>query len=148
LWSGVGAKAAALAEAGDGVVLEGSVGAWYEKVWRFEHLTGVNDMLLWNSLSELYAKVAAESYKKFKFRGYIGPGGSRDTTVWNNIEQPTMIQVLNVQKQVPIPPFTWYVTDCVRDTVAPSGWAWTKGTSKAFTSRDAAVEEVKRRYGQ
>lgn len=147
-WSGEGAKDAALKEAGNGVVLEGSIGSWYESVWKFEHLTGVNDMLLWNSMSELYARKAAEYYEKFKFIGFIGPGGSADTTVFVNIERPTLIQVLNVQKRVGVPPIDWYVVDCVQDTSTRSGWKGTGNPSKKFSSRPAAIEEVKKRYGR
>jgi hypothetical protein len=147
-WSGEGAKDAALKEAGSGVVLEGSIGAWYEGIWKFEHLTGVNDMLLWNSMSELYAAKAAEYYQQFKFIGFIGPGGSADTTVFVNIERPTLIQVLNVQKQVAVPPIEWYVVDCIADNTSRSGWKGTGNPSKQFSSRPAALAEVVRRYGK
>jgi hypothetical protein len=147
-WSGEGAKDAALKEAAGGVVLEGSIGSWYEKVWKFESLTGVNDMLLWNSMSELYARKAAEYYEKFKFVGFIGPGGSADTTVFVNIERPTLIQVLNVQKQVPVPPIEWYVVDCAPEPSSRSGWKGTGNPSTKVSSRVAAIEEVKKRYGR
>jgi hypothetical protein len=52
-WSGNSSKEAALKEASDGVVLEGSIGSWFDGVWKFEHLTGVNDLVLWTSMSEL-----------------------------------------------------------------------------------------------
>jgi len=145
-WSGEGAKNAALAEAGDGVVLEGSIGSWYDKIWKFEHLTGVNDMLLWNSMSELYARKAAEYYQKFKFIGFIGPGGGADTTVFVNIERPTLIQVLNVEKRVPVPDIDWRVVVCRKKESERSGYEGTGAPSISVPSRMEAVAEVKRRY--
>ncbi len=145
-WSGIGAQDAAKKEAGGGVVLEGTIGSWFDEVYRFEHLTGVNNMLLWNSMSELYARKAAENYQEFKFLGFIGPGGSRDTTVFVNIERPTLIQVLNVQKQVPVPPIRWFVVDCVADPSARGGWRGTGTASTEFSTRQAAVAEVVKRY--
>jgi len=145
-WSGEGAKNAALAEAGEGVVLEGSIGSWYEKIWKFEHLTGVNDMLLWNSMSELYARKAAEYYQKFKFIGFIGPGGAADTTVFVNIERPTLIQVLNVEKRVAVPDIDWRVVVCRKKESERSGYEGTGAPSISVPSRMEAVAEVKRRY--
>ncbi|HMA50757.1 MAG TPA: hypothetical protein VKP60_13450, partial [Magnetospirillaceae bacterium] len=145
-WSGEGAKNAALKEAGEGVVLEGSIGSWYEKIWKFEHLTGVNDMLLWNSMSELYARKAAENYEKFKFIGFIGAGGSAETTVFVNIERPTLIQVLNVEKRVGVPPIEWRVVMCRKKESERSGYEGTGDPSITVANRQAAVEEVKRRY--
>ncbi len=144
-WSGTGAKEAAQKEAGGGLVLEGSIGSWFDNIWRFEHLTGVSDMVLWTSMSELYARKAAEHYQDFKFIGFMGPGSTKDTTVWSNIEKPTLIQVLNVQQQVPIPDFTWYVVQCDQSRDKKS-WIWSGAASKAFPSRSAAETEVKRRY--
>ena len=145
-WSGEGAKDAALKEAGNGVVLEGSIGAWYEKIWKFEHLTGVNDMLLWNSMSELYARKAAENYQKFKFIGFIGAGGGAETTVFVNIERPTLIQVLNVQKQVAVPDIDWRVVVCRKVATERSGYKGTGDPSIPVANRQAAVEQAKRRY--
>ncbi len=145
-WSGEGAKDAAKKEAGGGVVLEGSIGSWFDNVWKFDHLTGVNDMLLWNSMSELYARKAAENYEQFKFKGFIGPGGSRDTTVFVNIERPTLIEVLNVQKRVAVPPIQWFVVDCVADATSRTGWRGTGQPSQEFPTRQAALAEVVKRY--
>jgi len=145
-WSGEGAKNAAIKEAGDGVVLEGSIGSWYDKIWKFEHLTGVNDMLLWNSMSELYARKAAENYEKFKFIGFIGAGGAAETTVFVNIERPTLIEVLNVQKRVAVPPIEWRVVVCRKKESERSGYEGTGDPSITVANRQAAIDEVKRRY--
>lgn len=143
-WSGAGAQDAAKAENSGGVVLEGSIGSWFDKVWDFKPLTGVENLALWTAMSELYAKKAAEYYDVFSFRGYVGQGATRDQSVFNKIEQPTFIDVLNVKKTVGVPQVDWYVVDCVQD-----GDRW-KGSGKAstkFASRDAALAEVKSRYG-
>jgi hypothetical protein len=145
-WSGTGAKEAALKEAGGGVVLEGSIGSWFDNIWKFEHLTGVSDMVLWTSMSELYARKAAEHYQEFKFQGFMGPGSTKATTVWANIERPTLIQVLNVEKSVPIPEITWFVVQCDQSRDKKS-WIWNESKSKQFPSRAAAEEEVTKKYG-
>jgi len=153
-WSGVGAKEAALKEGADGVVLEGSIGSWFDEVYKFEHLTGVHDLVLWTSMSELYAKSAAEYYDKFTFIGFLGPTATREQSVFNKIEQPTFVEVLNVRKQVKPPHIDWYVTDCA--FVAGSGfheykgakgtWVWSEKPSQKFSSRAGALEEIVKRY--
>ena len=143
-WSGAGAQDAAKSENSGGVVLEGSIGSWFDKVWDFKPLTGVENLALWTSMSELYAQKAAQYYDTFSFRGYVGQGATRDQSVFNKIEQPTFIQVLNVKKTVDAPNVDWYLVDCVQD-----GDRW-KGSGKPsikFASRDAALAEVKKRYG-
>jgi len=144
-WSGTGAQAAAKAEANGGIVLEGTVGSWFDKVWQFGAFTGVEDLALWASVSEMYAIKAAESYAQFKFVGYLGPGSTRDQSVFNKIEQPTFVQVLNVKKTVPAPTIDWFVVDCEQ----PSGstqWNWTKKPSTKSASRAEALNEIVRRY--
>lgn len=97
-WSGAGAQHAAQKWNTGGVVLEGSVGSWFKDVWDFKPLTGVENLVLWTSLSELYAETAAKNYEHFSFRGYVGPGATREQSVFNMIEQPRFVEVLNVKK--------------------------------------------------
>ncbi len=132
-WSGGKvAELAAKKYAGGGLVLEGSVGSWFEKIWSFEHLTGVSDMILWTSMSEMYARKAAENYAEFSFLGYMGPGATKETTVWKNIEQPALIEVLNVQKQLPVPKVRWFV--CRTSwTASPTGRDTNKKTGETGT---------------
>jgi hypothetical protein len=156
-WSGAGAKEAAKKET-NGVVLEGTVGGWFDTVWEFEKLTrssvfkkasgftgeGTDSFVVWNSISELYARKAAENLESFKFKGFLGPGSSKDNTVFNNIEKPVMISVLEARAKVE-PDIIWYVVDCEEE--APGRWTWSKKRSTAYKSRAEALKEVKDRYG-
>jgi hypothetical protein len=146
-WSGVGAQAAAKREVSTGVVLEGSVGAWFEKVYNFEPLTGVSNIVLWTSLSELYAAKAAEYYQHFHYVGFVGPTATRKQSVFRQIEQPTFIKILTEQQKVPAPTVRWYVVDCIADPKAKSGWSPTGKDSILMSDRKAAIAEVKNRYG-
>jgi hypothetical protein len=111
-WSGWGAKDAALRENKKGVVLEGSIGKWFDEAYDFKALTGgVQSILLWATVSELYAQTAARYYKEFTFKGYVGPTASRDQSVFNKIEQPTLIEIFKTKKQVGAPPVAWYVVN-------------------------------------
>jgi hypothetical protein len=145
-WSGTGAKESALKENENrGIVLEGTVGKWFETVSDFKDLTGGTEaMALWGAVSELYAKKAAEYYSKFKFIGFVGPGSTREQSVFNSIEQPTFVKVLETTTTVPPPPIEWYVTDCEADG---GWWKWTGELShKIGNNRADALAEVKRRY--
>ena len=101
-------------------------------------------MALWTSLSELYAKKAAEYYNRFSFRGYVGPGATREQSVFNKIEQPTFVQVLNTRQQVKAPKVDWFVVDCDNAT---GRWVATGKPSAKFDSRQAALANVAQRYG-
>jgi hypothetical protein len=153
-WSGRGAQDAA--KASGGVSLEGTIGAWFDNIWKFGHLTGVNDLVLWTSMSELYAKTAAEYYESFDFIGFLGPTATREQSVFNKIEQPTFVEVLDVRKQVKAPHIEWFVVDCTFAANAAGSdtyqgqkgfWNWTKKDSKQFDSRTAALADITARYG-
>lgn len=144
-WSGVGAQHAARKEAGRGVVLEGSIGSWFDSVWDFKALTGVENLPLWAAMSELYARKAAENYRTFKFIGFLGPGATRDQSVFNKIEQPTFIEVLNVRERVDAPDVEWFVVDCVEKS--PGRWEGTGDPSTSVASRAEGLRMVKERYG-
>jgi hypothetical protein len=143
--SGDGAKDAAKKESHGGIVLEGTVGAWFDDVWDFKALTSQAESLaLWSSLSELYAKKAAEYFDKFKFIGFVGPGATRDQSVFNKIEQPTFVEVLNTKAQVQPPEIVWYLVDCEQ---ADGKWTWTQKPSVALgNDRAVALAEVAKRY--
>jgi hypothetical protein len=145
-WSGVGAKESALKEAKGGIVLEGTVGAWFDKVWDFEALTGgTKSLVLWSALSELYAKKAAEYFADFEFIGFVGAGATRDQSVFNKIEQPTFIQIFNAKATVPPPSIEWYVTECEPDG---ERWKWTgKASTRVGNDRGKAIDMVKKKYG-
>lgn len=158
-WSGTGAKDAAKKET-NGVVLEGTVGSWFESVWNFEPLTksavfkkasgfsgeGTDTIVLWSAISELFARKAAENLESFKFKGFVGPGSTKENTVFNAIEKPVMISVLDAKGKVE-PDITWYVVDCEEQTPGSGRWNWTKKKSSACKSRNEALKEVKDRYG-
>lgn len=144
-WSGIGAQDAAKKEVSGGVVLEGTVGKWFDEVWNFEKLTGgVKSIALWAALSEMYADRAAEYYNDFEFVGFVGPGATRDQSVFNKIEQPTVIEVFSKKAKVDAPTITWFVVDCAKDG---EKWKWTGNKSQKFSSREAALGEVRSRYG-
>lgn len=145
-WSGVGAKDAARRDANGGIVLEGTIGAWFDEVWDFKALTGNTESLaLWATMSELYAKKAAEHFAKFRFVGFLGAGATRDQSVFNKIEQPTFIEVMGKQTAVKPPEIEWYVVDCEKG--ADDRWAWSQKPSvRIGTDRDAALAEVRTRY--
>lgn len=144
-WSGAGAQHAARREAGRGVVLEGSIGSWFDSVWDFKALTGVENLPLWAAMSELYAKKAAENYRTFKFIGFLGAGATRDQSVFNKIEQPTFIEVLNVRERVAAPEVEWFVVDCVERS--PGRWEGSGKPSIPVSSRAEGLRLVKERYG-
>jgi hypothetical protein len=157
-WSGKHAEDAAKAET-NGVVLEGTVGGWFDSVKKIERLTASNltkrangfigeptdSFVLWHAISELYARKAAENLEKFTFKGFLGPGSSRRQSVYNAIEKPTLIQVLNANCKAE-PQITWYVVDC-EEGAKEGEWKWTKKKSKPFKSRSDAVKHVIKRYG-
>lgn len=144
-WSGAGAQAAARKEAGRGVVLEGSIGSWFDNVWDFKPLTGVENLPLWAAMSELYARKAAENYREFKFIGFLGAGATRDQSVFNKIEQPTFVQVLNVRERVAAPDVDWFVVDCVQGR--QGRWEGSGNPSMPVASRAEGLREVNARYG-
>ena len=144
-WSGTGAQATAKRENKSGVVLEGSVGSWFDEVWDFKPFTNVENLPLWAAMSEMYAKKAAEYYDAFSFRGYVGPGATREQSVFKQIEQPTLIQVLGAKVTVDPPKVDWFVVDCKKDN--DGSWLDAEKPPIKAGSRDEAVAEVKRRYG-
>ncbi len=145
-WSGDGSMDAAKATNTGGVVLEGSVGSWFEHVWNFEPFApGISSLALWTSLSELYAQKAAEYYDVFTFNGYVGRGATRDQSVFNKIEQPTFLKVLKVSKKVDAPSITWFVVDSV-DSGAPK-WKWDGNAPTKAASRDDALKTITSKYG-
>ena len=158
-WSGTGAKDAAKKET-NGVVLEGTIGGWFDSVWNFEPLTksavfkkesgftgeGTDTIVLWSAISELFARKAAENLGSFKFKGFVGPGSSKENTVFNAIEKPVMISVLDAKGKVE-PDITWYVVDCEEQPAGSGRWNWTKKKSTAYKSRGDALKGVKDRYG-
>lgn len=145
-WSGVGAKDAARREANGGIVLEGTIGSWFDEVWDFKALTGNTESLaLWATMSELYAKKAAEHFEKFRFVGFLGAGATRDQSVFNKIEQPTFIEVMGKRTQVKPPEIEWYVVDCAKGS--DDKWAATgKPSQRIGSDRDAALAQVRQRY--
>src|SRR5215471_6690599 len=46
-----------------------------------------------------------------KIIGYVGPTASRDQSVFNKIEQPTLIEIFKTKKQVGAPPVAWHVVN-------------------------------------
>jgi hypothetical protein len=142
-WSGAGAKDAAREYAGEGMVLEGGVGSWFDEVYEFKPFTGTENMALWAAMSEMYAKKAAENLDKFKFVGYLGAGATREQSVFNKIEQPTFVKVANASLQV-VPKITWYVVDCVKEN---NYWVGSGKNPTAFPNRQAALDNIKERYG-
>lgn len=158
-WSGAGAEDAA--KASPGVSLEGSIGsmfaAYYGEWINFPKLTGVADLALWAAMSELYAKRAAESLSKFKFIGFIGPGATREQSVFNQIEQPTFVEVAQAKAAVPPPPIDWFVVQ--RDWAADgNGRATYKGAQGnwiappvnkphlPFSTRESALAKIVELY--
>jgi hypothetical protein len=145
-WSGTGAKEAAQKEASGGIVLEGTVGKWFDEVWDFEKLTGgAKSLALWAALSELYAKKAAEYYNMFNFVGFVGPGATRDQSVFNKIEQPTFVDVMGAKAAVRAPNISWFVVDCRQDG---DRWAWTGKASTPAADRAKALAKVTELYGK
>ncbi len=146
-WSGAGALDSA--KASGGISLEGTVGSFFDKYeneyTNFPKLTGVEDMAIWTAMSEMYAEKAAAHMAKFKIIGFVGPGATRDQSVFNKIEQPVFIEVLTVKMKATPPDIEWYVVDCEKNST--DKWEWTKKAPKKFGDRTAALNEVKRRYG-
>jgi hypothetical protein len=158
-WSGAGAEDAA--KSTPGVSLEGTVGsmfaAYYGEWINFPKLTGVADLALWAAMSEMYAKKAAESLSKFKFIGFVGPGATREQSVFNQIEQPVFVEVANAKAAVPTPHIDWFVV--IRDWQADAnGRATYKGAKGnwiappvkrdhlEFNTRESALAKIVELY--
>lgn len=146
-WSGWGAKEAAIRENKSGVVLEGSIGKWFDEVWDFKALTGgVQSILLWSAMSELYAQTAASYYDKFTFNGYVGPTATREQSVFNKIEQPTLIEIFKSKKRVDAPPTVWHVVNGeIKVSADGKKYEWdnTERPAVKVGSRDEALKKVK-----
>lgn len=144
-WSGTGAEAAA--KATGGVSLEGSIGSLFDKYqgeWiNFPAITGVQTLPLWAALSEAYAQKAAEHIDNFKFVGFLGPGATRDQSIFNKIEQPVFVSALKAKKQAQ-PKIAWFTVECVKN--ADDQWESTGKTTK-HKSRTEALAEIKSKYG-
>jgi hypothetical protein len=138
-WSGTGALDAA--KASGGISLEGTVGSIFGTGLNFPNLTVNSTLPLWASLSEMYAKKAAENFSKFKFVGFVGPGASRDQSVFNMIEQPTFVNSIAVNP----PTIDWFVVDCLWDADARK-WVPTANPPASFSNRTAAIAEITTRY--
>ena len=88
-WSGTSAKD--MARASGAVVLEDSAfGAPFEKVGT---MVGPEDFAVWGAFSTKYAEKAAEKIKGRTFIGFVGPGGSRKESVFNQIEHKTFVKI-------------------------------------------------------
>ncbi len=155
-WSGKCALDAA--KASGGVSLEGTVGSLFDgfgwATWPPLIGSHQSELPLWTSVSEMYAKKAAEYVSKFVYHGYLGPTGSRDQSVFNKIEQPTFIQVLTARQQAHAH-IDWYVVDCQfdradagRDTYQGNKGTWTATGRPAqhFDNRPAAIARIIERY--
>lgn len=140
-WSGTGAKDAAKAEVKDGIVLEGSIGGWFENVWNFTALRGVNNMAVWTSLSNAYASTAAKYRSEFKFRGYVGIGGTREQNVWNMVEKPALMRVLNVEMPAVVNGVDWYVAN-MKWNFDKNEWERV-GPSFSVPNREAVAAKLK-----
>ena len=144
-WSGTGAMDAA--RASGGISLEGTVGSFFDEIKNEDWgpLLGADQATipLWAALSEMYAAKGAEHFNKFKYQGYVGPGANNEHNVFNSIEQPTLLEVLNAKATVKAPHIDWYVVLC-----DPNGSGWWKpnGKLKEFDSRQAALDYIKQEY--
>lgn len=143
-WSGAGALDSA--KGSGGISLEGTVGSFFGTGLQFPNLTSNSTLPLWGALSEMYAQKAAQYFAKFKFIGFVGPGATREQSVFNMIEQPTFVGTLE-GGQVPVaaPQIDWFVVDCEKND--EGRWEWTKKAPEQFSSRADALARVTARYG-
>ncbi len=143
-WSGAGALDSA--KGSGGISLEGTVGSFFGTGLQFPNLTSNSTLPLWGALSEMYAQKAAENFSHFKFIGFVGPGATREQSVFNMIEQPTFVSTLDgKQVPVPTPDIEWFVVDCEKSD--DGKWSWTKKAPEKFSGRADALARVTARYG-
>ena len=142
-WSGDGAMQTAKDLNPNGLVLESTIGSWFDDI-NLATLTGskVYRIDLWGTLSEIYAKKAAEYHSHLEFKGYVGPRANMQQNIFNMIESPTVNQIGNSKFNRKFD-IQWYVVDCVKDE---KGWWQRSGTTTKVNSREEAMEILQKRY--
>ncbi len=101
-WSGKGAMD--VAKKNSEVCLEKSaLGGLFDGI----NINGAWDTQLWAALSRAYATEAAKNVTQKEFRGFVGQGSSAEASIFNKVEQPQFVSMLD-QKQQAALKMTWY----------------------------------------
>ena len=101
-WSGIPAVHVATKHA-DSALEKSALGALFDGV----NISGTWDTQMWASLSRAYAVHAAKAFAHAEYRGFVGLGATNDQSIFNKIEQPTFVGMLD-EKQKAALHVTWY----------------------------------------
>ena len=101
-WSGKGAMQ--VAKRNSDVCLEKSaLGGLFDGI----NINGNWDTQMWAALSKAYAAEAANNVERKDYRGFVGQGSSAEASIFNQVEQPQFVGMLN-EKQKASLKLVWY----------------------------------------
>lgn len=89
-WSGKAAREVAKRSA-ESALEKSALGSLFDDL----NINGSWDIQMWASLSKAYATHAAQHVGEAEFRGFVGMGSSAEQSIFNKIEQPTFVGMLN-----------------------------------------------------
>jgi hypothetical protein len=101
-WSGKGASDVARKNA-DVSLEKSALGSLLDGV----NLNGNWDTQMWASLSRAYATAAAKNVEQKTYKGFVGLGSAAEASIFNKIEQPQFVSMLD-QKQAANIKVTWH----------------------------------------
>jgi hypothetical protein len=149
-WSGKPAVEVAKRNA-ESALEKSALGSLFDNI----NINGSWDIQMWASLSKAYATHAAQHVGEAEFRGFVGMGSSADQSIFNKIEQPTFVGMLNEHAKAKLQ-LSWFAVagDPKADMKQPD-WRFHAGSIEgvyASGGRSAMVEiaerENKRRLEQ
>jgi hypothetical protein len=109
-WSGTGALQVAKGNA-EATLESSAMGALFDNLT----INGNWDIQMWASLSKAYAQHAAEQIESAEYRGFVGDGASNQHSIFNKIEQPQFVSMLNAKQKAKLK-LTWYAVASDRAT--------------------------------
>ncbi|MCU1279403.1 MAG: hypothetical protein JWM53_2949, partial [bacterium] len=150
-WSGN--CACDIAKANSEVSLEKSaLGGLFDGI----NINGGWDIQMWASLSRAYATHAAKDAEQKTYRGFVGKGSSAEQSIFNKVEQPQFMGMLDQKAQASLK-ITWYA--CAADpkdakmktpdpTCNVAGMAGVMGSGSDRGSMVAMAETVNEKRAQ
>jgi hypothetical protein len=101
-WSGTGACDVAKANS-EACLEKSALGHLFDGI----NINGGWDIQMWASLSKAYATHAAKDAASKTYRGFVGRGSSQEASIFNQVEQPQFVSMLNDKEQATLK-ITWY----------------------------------------
>jgi Domain of unknown function (DUF4157) len=101
-WSGTGACDVAKANS-EACLEKSALGHLFDGI----NINGGWDIQMWASLSKAYATHAAKDASSKTYRGFVGRGSSQEASIFNQVEQPQFVSMLNDKEQATLK-ITWY----------------------------------------